>query len=183
MCRVTCKPGSVRRCIPLQGATAWTVIPLVRRLPAASSSLPGWHAGAMRRTVASPCHPYSTLLPAGLAMPPLLPKGRCALTAPFHPYRDRPEGHARRSVLCGAIPESGEPLPPGVTRRRGPVEPGLSSTSEKAATVQPPDTGRWVGENEGRVKPAIDLAAHAGGFRMPPCHHPMKSPPASPVPQ
>ncbi len=31
--------------------------------------------------------PYSVLLPVGFAMPPPLPSARCALTAPFHPYR------------------------------------------------------------------------------------------------
>ena len=30
---------------------------------------------------------YSVLLPAGLAVPPTLPPARCALAAPFHPYR------------------------------------------------------------------------------------------------
>ena len=29
---------------------------------------------------------YSVLLPVGFAMPFPLPKTRCALTAPFHPY-------------------------------------------------------------------------------------------------
>jgi hypothetical protein len=29
--------------------------------------------------------PYSVLLPVGLAMPLMLPRARCALTAPFHP--------------------------------------------------------------------------------------------------
>jgi len=37
------------------------------------------------------CHPYSTLLPVGFAVPRLLPAARCALTAPFHlsPGRSR----------------------------------------------------------------------------------------------
>src|ERR1700754_574103 len=33
------------------------------------------------------CRPYSVLLPVGFAMPSPLPETRCALTAPFHPYR------------------------------------------------------------------------------------------------
>src|SRR5262249_46518101 len=32
---------------------------------------------------------YSVLLPVGFAVPPPLPKTRCALTAPFHPCRGR----------------------------------------------------------------------------------------------
>ena len=31
--------------------------------------------------------PYLALLPVGLAVPPLLPAARWALTPPFHPYR------------------------------------------------------------------------------------------------
>ena len=44
--------------------------------------------------------PYSVLLPVGFAVPALSPGPRCALTAPFHPYR---RGR-RRSVLCGTFP-------------------------------------------------------------------------------
>src|ERR1700753_3885457 len=39
------------------------------------------------------CRPYLVLLPVGLAVPPLLPETRCALTAPFQPCRGfRPVG-------------------------------------------------------------------------------------------
>jgi len=31
--------------------------------------------------------PYLVLLPVGFAVPLMLPPARCALTAPFHPYR------------------------------------------------------------------------------------------------
>jgi hypothetical protein len=49
-----------------------------------------------------PCHPYSTLLPVGFAVPRPLPSARCALTAPFHlsPGRSR-----WRSALCGTFPD------------------------------------------------------------------------------
>ena len=72
-------------------------------------------------------HPYSVLLPAGLAVPPSLRSGRWALTPPFH-HRHFPK-EIRQTVLCGAFPESDPcgPLPAGVTRRRVDVEPGLSS--------------------------------------------------------
>jgi len=30
--------------------------------------------------------PYLVLLRAGFCLPPVLPRARCALTAPFHPY-------------------------------------------------------------------------------------------------
>jgi hypothetical protein len=45
--------------------------------------------------------PYSVLLPVGLAVPRMLPSARCALTAPFHPYRP---ANRRRFAFCGAFP-------------------------------------------------------------------------------
>jgi len=44
--------------------------------------------------------PYLALLPVGLAMPPLLPAARWALTPPFHPY---PGSNPGRSIFCGAF--------------------------------------------------------------------------------
>ena len=44
------------------------------------------HARAARRS--RDCRlPYLVLLRVGFTMPPMLPPARCALTAPFHPYR------------------------------------------------------------------------------------------------
>lgn len=48
------------------------------------------------------CHPYSVLLPVGLAMRPPLLEVRCALTAPFHPYLGL---EPWRFDLCGAFPK------------------------------------------------------------------------------
>ena len=87
--------------------------------------------------------PILTLLPVGLAVPPPLPEARWALTPPFHPCpTGRPGG---RSVLCGAFPEAcGEPpAPPGVTRHRFPVEPGLSSPAGAGAAIPPPAPVDW----------------------------------------
>ncbi len=57
--------------------------------------------------------PYSVLLPVGFALPLLLPRARCALTAPFRPGRHEcavvyflwhfPWGHPRRR-LSGTFP-------------------------------------------------------------------------------
>ena len=41
--------------------------------------------------------PYSVLLPVGFAVPPALPPARCALTAPFHPYRGKT---LRTAAVC-----------------------------------------------------------------------------------
>ena len=46
-----------------------------------------------------PLSPYLALLRMGFTVPPPLPAGRCALTAPFHPCR--PFG--RRFVFCGTF--------------------------------------------------------------------------------
>jgi len=71
------------------------------------------------------CRSYLVLLPVGFSLPPPLPAARCALTAPFHPCR--PPGVPGRTggVLSVAL-SLGSP-PPGVTRHRTSVEPGLSS--------------------------------------------------------
>ena len=72
---------------------------------------------------------YSVLLPAGLAMPPTLPPARCALTAPFHPYRPTPLRMLAGGLLSVAL-SLGSP-PPDVIRRRVSVEPGLSSARKR----------------------------------------------------
>jgi|GEM_PF-5338877 len=42
--------------------------------------------------------PYSVLLPVGFTLPPLLPRARCALAAPFHPCPRPMVAHARPAV-------------------------------------------------------------------------------------
>src|SRR4051812_28841264 len=82
-----------------------TAIPLVRRLPGASSNLPE----RLARTDLTPkCQrrSYSVLLPVGFAVPPPLLEARWALTPPFHPYRGQYTTRPRRSVLCGTVPEA-----------------------------------------------------------------------------
>ncbi len=61
-------------------------IHLGRPLQDASCNQPGPRVWKQTWTIARPCRPYSVLLPVGFALPSLLPKPRCALTAPFHPY-------------------------------------------------------------------------------------------------
>jgi len=72
-----------------------TAIPLGRRLPGASSNLPGRPDPDIdpEPACAASRRPYSVLLPVGFAVPPTLPPTRCALTAPFHPYRGRYATH------------------------------------------------------------------------------------------
>ena len=86
------------------------------------------------------CRPYLVLLPVGFALPRPLPAARCALTAPFHPYRPRMSGIG--GIFSVAL-SLGSP-PPGVTRHRVSVEPGLSSPGGGEA-------GRW--QPSGRLAP------------------------------
>ena len=87
--------------------------------------------------------PYSVLLLAGLAMRPLSPGTRCALTAPFHPYRAvAPRGEGGRSALCGAIPgvTPGGRYPPPCRRGARTFLDPLAGT----ATARPSDPrGPW----------------------------------------
>ena len=68
------------------------------------------------------CYPYLVLLPVGFTVPPMFPLARCALTTPFHPYLCKKGGIFSVALSLG-LP------PPGVTRHRVSVEPGLSSKS------------------------------------------------------
>ncbi len=120
-CQPACKPGSV----PARKANLhprWMTIHLERMLPCASRDQPGRRTGKpVLEPKRAPCRPYSVLLPVGFAVPPPLPEARCALTAPFHPCR----GTCRGGLFSVAL-SLGSP-PPGVTRHRVSMEPGLSS--------------------------------------------------------
>src|ERR1700733_337602 len=72
--------------------------------------------------------PYLVLLQVGFTMPSLLPRTRCALTAPFHPYRPRrlAPPQLRRFALCCPFRRL---APPRRYLAPDPPEPGLSSTA------------------------------------------------------
>ena len=80
------------------------------------------HARAARRGRGR-TFPYLVLLRVGFTLPPMLPSARCALTAPFHPYRSA-EGRFRRSIFCGTFRGL---APPRRYLAPCPMEPGLSS--------------------------------------------------------
>jgi hypothetical protein len=81
------------------------------------------------------CRPYLVLLPVGFTMPAPLPGPRCALTAPFHPYRRSapavcflwhfPWGRPRRALPGTVFPWSPDFPPP---LRRAPCEGGHPAT-------------------------------------------------------
>ena len=81
-------------------------------------------------------HPYLVLLPVGFAVPPPLPGARCALAAPFRPYRHPfpgrpaeyflwhcPWGCPRRALPGTASPWSPDFPPPGRTGRKAAIRP------------------------------------------------------------
>ena len=74
------------------------------------------------------CRSYLVLLLVGFTLPSLLPKTRCALTAPFHPY-------LRRGGLLSAALSLRSPWP-DVIRHHASVEPGLSSEDESSAALR-----------------------------------------------
>src|ERR687891_2736723 len=104
-------------------------IPLGRPSPDASRDLPGRLARKPAFPPQRKRRPYLVLLPVGFTVPSPLPAPRCALTAPFHP---RPQAAAPAGRLLSVALSLGSP-PPGITRHRVSVEPGLSSPARPPA--------------------------------------------------
>lgn len=123
-CQPVCKPGSVWLGVTQRGGhSSGTLVAERLTRPTRTARPETGH------------RPYAVLLPAGFAMPRPLPSARWALTPPFHPYR-RPEG---AGGLFSVALSLGLP-PPGVTRRRVSVEPGLSSPAAfRLMLERPPD--------------------------------------------
>jgi len=65
---------------PISRVLSWTTIPLGCLSPNTSSNLPDLNAGRAKEVLFG-------LAPSGVCRAGLLPDSRCALTAPFHPYR------------------------------------------------------------------------------------------------
>ena len=133
--QAACKPGSVPRTALASAAERRPFIwDADCSTPLATNPDGGSGSGSRARN-AGPRHPYSVLLPTGLAMPTPLLAPRCALTAPFHPC---PPGIARSRAggllsVALSLNRASRRGPPGVTRRRASAEPGLSSN-----VAQPP---------------------------------------------
>jgi len=65
---------------------------------------------------------YLVLLRAGFCLPPVLPRARCALTAPFHPYPPPLAGNLRPGELRRASLATCPPNRPAVSSKpRGPA--------------------------------------------------------------
>ena len=132
------KPNSVHLRSHLRASFSVTIIPLALSSLTGSSDRPG---GLRRAACGTP--PYLVLLRAGFCLPPVLPRARCALTAPFHHcLRCHPRLRASyREIGCVfSVPLSFELPRPGVTRRTAlrssdfPPPPSRS-TSGSAETI------------------------------------------------
>jgi len=95
---------------PISRVLSRTVIHLGRPSPNASSDLPGDTCGPQ---AARGAPPYLVLLQRGFAVPSTLPRTRCALTAPFHPYLAPDESGTIGGLLSVAL--SVDSRRPGVT--------------------------------------------------------------------
>jgi hypothetical protein len=104
--------------------------------------------------------PYLVLLRAGFCLPPVLPRARCALTAPFHPYPStRPCGLASgRYFFCATVPSDCSAralpgaLPSGVRTFLPPPPFGFDATSPKARSPVPGYESR---RSSGRLRRSI----------------------------
>ncbi len=118
---------------PISRVLSRVIIHLRNRSPCTSSDLPEPSYGPQHLSS------YLVLLQVGFTLPFVLPPTRCALTAPFHPYRSTGiHLPSRRYIFCGTVHR----LAP--SRRYlapCPVEPGLSSDPEGPAIARRPDAG------------------------------------------
>ncbi len=128
------KPGSVR------GFPPWTVIPLGRTLPFASSNQPG------RLGRSGPC-----TFPCAPSLFGLAPGGVCRAASvarravrSYRTLSPLPSPEGAGGLLSVAL-SLGSP-PPGVTRHRCCVEPGLSSLHRRSKLWRTA-TVRWSGRN------------------------------------
>ena len=133
-------------------------IPLGRPLPAASSNQPGRQPGNRPGAAGAPRRPYSVLLLVGFTVPSALPRPRCALTAPFHPYPS-----TGRFAFCGTVPGV---APAG--RYPAPCFHGARTFLSGTSPKRPPGrlTGWMCCGSAGRVKPLACPAAHWALTRM-----------------
>ena len=138
----TCKPGSVW---PAGEPADVTAIPLVRRLPGASSNLP-------ERLIRTDPAPRGRAVPIRFCSRWGLPcRRRCRRRGALLPHRFTLAATIRyaprRSLLCGTVPEADRNRhPPDVIRHRWSMEPGLSSPATfrhwRGAAVRPTDSDR-----------------------------------------
>lgn len=130
-----------------------TVIHLGRPSPDASSSLPGCDAGHTM-------HPYLALLRTGFTLPRTVTSRAVRSYRTISPLPVPGEPGHRRYVFCGTFRRL---APPRRYLASCPMEPGLSSTSEDAATAWPTPAllvRRRVRERKPFQRPAPRASVH-----------------------
>jgi hypothetical protein len=148
---------------PISRVLSRATIHLGRASPRASSDLPGNSCGPQVRAVKPACFPIWSCSRWGLPCRRMLPPARCALTAPFHPYRHHIAAVLRRFALCCTFRGLS---PPRRYLAPCPMEPGLSSAA--GAAVAWPTPARIIRPRVatplgyGRMLPSC--AAHARTF-------------------
>ena len=134
--------GMKGRSRPISRVLSWTVIPLGATSPQRSSNLPGSNAGRANGSLFG-------LAPGGVCRTGLLPDSRCALTAPFHPYRPSEEdvggifllhfpSACAAQALPGTLPYGARTFlgtPEGMTRLSGRLRRAHSSVRGPALPV------------------------------------------------
>ena len=141
--QLACKPGSVPRRSPRDGHSSWTAV-------ARGLALPTRTVVRKQTPGRNPYRPYSVLLPVGFTVPALLPGPRWALAPPFHPY---PSRYATQTGGLLSVALSLGLPPPGVTRHRASMEPGLSSPATFRSLPERP-SGRLTCEQWSRAAAA-----------------------------
>jgi len=113
------------RCQPISRVLSRTIIHLGWLLPATSSSLPESDASHTEWIPIWPCSKW------GLPSRAVLPRTRCAFSAPFRPYHSAAsQATQHRAVsFCGTFRGL---TPPRRYLASCPLEPGLSSIPHKA---------------------------------------------------
>ena len=126
-CQRACKPGSVQRRVATANGRPF-LLGTDRSVPPATN--PGGEPEQAQNAA-----PIRSCTRWGLPCRGRCRRARCALAAPFRPYRSED----RRFAFCGTGPDPACARPPGVTRHRCSVEPGLSSPPAfaEAAAARP----------------------------------------------
>jgi hypothetical protein len=131
---------------PISRVLSWTTIHLRYASPRTSSDLPGDtcgpHVQPIRRSTA--CPPIWSCSGRGLPCHRVLPPARCALTAPFHPYRRAAEATCLGGLLSVALSVGSRP--PGVTWRLALGARTFLHPRERTAVVWP-TPGRIIQPN------------------------------------
>src|SRR3954464_4427893 len=125
-CQTACKPGSVPG-LPLKGVVPWMTIPLGRSSPNASRDQPGQRRGnaLVRNRLHDPDRPPLFGLAPGGVYRAIAVAGDAVRS--YRTLSPLPGGRLQRpGGLLSVALSLGSP-PPGVTRHRVSVEPGLSS--------------------------------------------------------